>query len=217
MCGRYAVYEPDELIEYDTDELLKSFRPNYNVAPGHTMPVITKDGLKLMKWGLVPFWAKDEKIGYKMINAKSETIFEKPTWSRPVKSKRILVPANGFYEWQKTDDSKQPYYIQLKDHELMYFAGIWDNWHEGKSDELSSYSIVTTTPNKEMESIHDRMPVILTKKEAELWISDEIDKNQDAISSLLDSYKDGGLTMHPVSADVGHVKNNSEDLIKTIS
>ena len=180
------------------------------------MPVITKDGLKLMKWGMVPVWAKDEKIGYKMINAKSETIFEKPSWSRPVKTKRILVPANGFYEWKKTDDSKQPFYIQQKGSNVMYLAGIWDTWHDGKSDELHSYTIITTSPNKEMSEIHDRMPVILAKDEAEPWLSSDIDKDQDAIFSLLNPYLDDGLSLYPVSNDVGSVKNNYKELVNEI-
>lgn len=113
------------------------------------MPVVTENGLLMMRWGLIPKWAKDEKIGYKLINARSETIFDKPMWKGIVKQRRCLVPANGFYEWKRGEDGKEPYFIHPKDQSMYAFAGIWESWnHDG--NEIHTYTILTTTPNKEM-------------------------------------------------------------------
>lgn len=209
MCGRYALYGIDEMgdrFEVDTPEEL---RPNYNAAPTQNMPVITKNGLEIMRWGLIPSWTKDEKIGYKMINARAETIYEKPIWRGIVKKQRCLIPANGFYEWQKREDGKQPFYIHLPDDELFAFAGLWESWnHDGKA--WNTYTIITTSPNTEMESIHDRMPVILSRDEEQDWLfSDE----RDVQEGLLNPLGDRALEMHEVSKEVNIVKTNVDTMI----
>lgn len=209
MCGRYTLHEIDEVgarFEVDVPEDLK---PNFNAAPTQNMPVITKNGLEVMRWGLIPVWAKDEKIGYKLINARAETIFDKPMWKGIVKRNRCLIPANGFYEWKKTSDGKQPYYIHLSNEKLFAFAGIWETWKHGE-EEWHTYSIITTHPNAEMESIHDRMPVILEPNEEEDWL---FSREQSIYEKFLNPLKDQSLEMHEVSKDVNIVKVNSKKLM----
>lgn len=212
MCGRYVVYDTDNIEDRFNVDLVDDLAPNYNVAPGQTMPVITRDGLVLMRWGLIPRWAKDEKIGYKMINARSESVFEKPTWKGLIKSKKCLIPVNGFYEWQKTADGKQPFYIHPKDKGLMAFAGLWETWtHEGK--DWHTYTILTTSPNKEMGSIHDRMPVILHREDESQWLNAD---TQGDIEALLRPIEDGSLEMYEVSKEVNTARTNEKSLLEPV-
>lgn len=209
MCGRYVLYDLealDTLYPLPTDD---SIEPNYNAAPTQTMPVVTEEGVRTMRWGLIPKWAKDPKIGYKLINARSETIFDKPVWKSIVTRRRCLVPANGFYEWQNRDEGKQPFYIYVKDQPLFMFAGVWESWlHEGR--EWETYSILTCDPNQEMADIHDRMPVILHKDDHAQWLA--ADRKED-ILPLLMPYTHGGLDMFEVSKQVNIVRANDQTLI----
>lgn len=216
MCGRY-VFEDSDVLEKRFHVLVsKTIKPNYNVAPGQFMPVIRegkdgKDELDIMKWGLVPVWAKDVDVGYKLINARSETVFDKPAWRSAIKTRRCIIPASGLYEWQRDGSSKkQPYYITLKDNQLMAFAGIWESWKGPDGKELHSYSILTTTPNNEMATLHDRMPVILHENDEDIWTHED---DHDFIESVLRPYEDGELILTPVSKDVNVVKNNDGHLI----
>lgn len=214
MCGRYAIYTVDDIEDrFDVELNGIEMSPNYNVAPGQTNPVITQDGLELMKWGLIPRWAKDKKIGYKMINARSESVFEKTTWKQLITKKKCLIPANGFYEWQKRDGGKQPFYIKPEDQDLFAFAGLWETWtHEGK--DLHTYTILTTTPNEEMEEIHDRMPVIIHQGNESQWLFADTEED---IKVLLQPYGDKTLEMFEVSKDVNTVKINNETLIGPVN
>ena len=147
MCGRYTLIETDGLNTcFDADNDLKDLCPNYNVAPGQIMPVVNHNSpnkLELMKWGLVPFWAKDSQIGYKMINARAEGIQDKPSFRSALKTKRCLVPTTGFYEWKKENDIKQPYFIHLKNQEMFSFAGLYETWKDAEGNELKTYTIIT--------------------------------------------------------------------------
>lgn len=213
MCGRYVLYDFNELCnEYPLLEEL-TISPNYNVAPTQIMPVVTDNGVQHMRWGLIPKWAKDDKIGYSLINARSETVFEKPMWKSLVTTHRCLVPANGFYEWQKRPDGKQPFYIHPKNQHLFMFAGIWDVWKHD-SREWYTYSILTTTPNEQMKQIHDRMPVILHKADEAQWLAAD---RHDDIEPLLSPYDDDDLDMFEVSKSVNVVKTNEKDLILPIN
>ena len=213
MCGRYVLYDLETLNasypvpgEYDLE-------PSYNVAPTQTMPVVTEDGVQLMRWGLIPKWAKDDKIGYRLINARSETIFDKPIWKSVITKRRCLVPANGFYEWQKREDGKQPYYIYVKDQKLFMFAGVWETWlHNNK--EWHTYSILTTVPNKEMSELHDRMPVILHAADHAQWLA--ADRKEDIVPLLM-PYEHGHLDMFEVSKDVNVVRTNDNRLITPLN
>src|SRR3989344_1685469 len=167
MCGRYSLYVDDYEKFYNDFEItnrLDKLTSHYNITPGMHVPVITKQGPKtitLMKWGLIPFWSKDPKIGYKMINARSEGIEAKPAFRKPLRSQRCLIPTSGFYEWKHIEKDKIPFYIKLKGQNIFTFAGIFDIWKDAEGRPLKSFTIITASPNKFMESIHDRMPVIL--------------------------------------------------------
>lgn len=209
MCGRYALYDTDILDNRFKVEIGEQIKPNYNAAPTQTMPVITDSGLELMRWGLIPKWAKDEKIGYKLINARAESVFEKPIWKSVITRNRCLIPANGFYEWQKREDGKQPFFIHPRDEKVFCFAGIWETWqHDGA--EWHTYSILTTEPNREMRSVHNRMPVILHRQNEAQWL--EADTRED-IEPLLVPYEDNGLEMYEVSKEVNTVTTNNSLLI----
>lgn len=209
MCGRYTLHTTDELEERYRVEVSEAIRPNYNAAPSQMMPVVTNEGLEVMRWGLIPKWAKDEKIGYKLINARSESVFEKPMWKGIIKRNRCLVPANGFYEWQKRESGKQPFYIHFPDERIFSFAGIWETWlHEGR--EWQSYSILTTSPNKEMSPIHDRMPVILHPEDEAQWLAADTEED---IRVLLAPLENGMLETYEVSSEVNTVRVNDKLLI----
>lgn len=178
MCGRY-------ILMFDNDELEEEFgiRPtvvdwpsNENVSPGEGVPVITdstKCELKIMRWGLVPGWAKDPTIGYKLINARAETVAEKPSFRNSFAHRRCLILASGFYEWLDTGSRKQPYKFTLRDQKVFAFAGLWDHWQDGKGNELVTCSIITTSPNQVVAEYHDRMPVILEKEHRWEWLKDQ--------------------------------------------
>lgn len=222
MCGRYTYFASEEVLkefELEPNRQLQQalhFPDNFNVAPNSDMPVIIrgsqKNVLEFMTWGLIPSWSKDPAKALKLINARREGLLEKPMWRRLVKSKRCIVPARGFYEWKTVAGKKLPYYITPKDGNVFSFAGLWDEWHDDKGNEIISYSIITTNPNKEMSEIHKRMPAILDRKQAVAWM-EPMNLNQDQIDSLLGPAPDGSLNVARVSTDVNSVRNNSEDLI----
>lgn len=225
MCGRYTLHKKiDELAErYNLAQVPDGIRANYNVAPGQIMPVITEeDGkrrLELMKWGLIPFWAKNPSIGYKLINARDDTIFEKPLWRNLILSKRALIPADGFYEWQRPSDPKghkQPFYIHPKQLDLFSFAGVWETWKDVEGLEWKTYSIITTDPNKEMAAVHNRMPVILYPADEPAWLS-PANNDRAAIEPLLRPWEDNGLALFAVGDEVNTTRNNIESLIYPIN
>ena len=220
MCGRYSIASPDQLgtfyfFEYDWEAI----SPNYNAAPGQNLPVAVRDNsnytIREMRWGLIPHWAKDKNIGYKMINARAETILDKPTWKGAVRHHRCLVPANGFYEWQKTDSGKVPFFIHPKDRDMFSFAGVFSEWTDIETGEiLETFSIITTSANDEMKPIHDRMPVMLHPDLEKPWLDDELtDEN---IPEFLLPY-DKPIDTFEVSKDVGNVKNNNPELMLPVS
>lgn len=226
MCGRYTFHHGALLkSRFNLATAPVDVRENYNVAPGQFMPVIVQDEdgkkrVESMKWGLVPFWSKDPNIGYKLINARSEGLFEKPTWRKVILRKRCLIPADGFYEWKKqlegTKEVKQPFYIRPKQGTLFAFAGVWETWKDVEGQELNTYSIITTEPNKEMSSIHNRMPVILHEEDEASWLESSRVSRED-IEPFLHPYEDNGLELYEVSRDVNAVKNNDKRLIYPIS
>jgi len=225
-CGRYTLHQKAEALakRYNLASVPNGLRENFNVAPGQIMPIITEveDGkwkLELMKWGLVPFWAKDPKIGYKLINARDDTIFTKPTWRNVILKKRALIPADGFYEWKKPSNAKerkQPFYIHPKHMDLFSFAGVWDSWKDVEGKEFKTYSIITTEPNKEMSSIHNRMPVILDPEDEASWLEPSKVKREE-IEPFIHPFEDRGLDVYKVSDDVNSPRNNNQQLIKALS
>ena len=178
MCGRYRLSRRKQLVEeyFDCGSDESDWNPRYNIAPTQPIPVIRQSPkepvreLSLVRWGLIPSWAKDPSVAAKMINARSETAATKPAFRDPIRFRRCLIPADGFYEWKRTATSKQPYCFEVNEGELFAFAGLWDGWKDAKGDWIRTCSILTTTPNAVTSSIHDRMPVILDPDCYDLWL-----------------------------------------------
>lgn len=216
MCGRFTIIVSwDELmLRFMLEELgAPSFhRPKYNVAPGQMIMSIVNDGVKNrigeLKWGLIPNWAKEEKIGNGMLNARAETIAEKPAFRMPLERKRCLIPADGFYEWKRTDSGKQPMRIKLESGELFAMAGLYESWLAPDGRKISSCTIITTTPNELVADIHDRMPVILRPEDEAVWLNREL-RDPARLLPLLQPYPARKMTAYPVSPLVGNVKNDS--------
>lgn len=220
MCGRYTLHhQPAELAErFDLDiELedsefeagLEFLRPRYNIAPSQLVPVIQNSDrlsagsreLLLCKWGLVPFWAKDPAIGNKMINAKSETLAEKPSFRNALAKRRCLIPADGFYEWQKKGKApSQPIFVRRRDGGLFAFAGLWEEWNSPDGSPLATCTIITTEPNQLISQFHHRMAVILKPEDESIWLDL---KNRPAdVLPLLRPYEADDLEAYPVSRAV---------------
>jgi putative SOS response-associated peptidase YedK len=217
MCGRLAFFEPQALKARYGIKKVPIVTINYNFAPGMSGPVVTRQSpkkIKLMKWGLIPSWVKEVKTSYKMINGRAETILEKVSFRKPFSSQRCLVPANGFYEWQR-ENGKQAYYFSLRNQQIMSFAGLFDIWRGAENEPVYSFTILTVSANKLMKPIHDRMPVILKKELEEKWL----DNNQPAeeLIKMLKPYQEADLIKYPVSREVNQVVNNDEGLIQEIS
>ncbi|MBL0386806.1 SOS response-associated peptidase [Tumebacillus sp. ITR2] len=221
MCGRFTltVTEDQLKMRFGVEEIPFDYQPRYNIAPGQMLTaVIQHEGQKRLgqlKWGLVPFWAKDASIGYKTINAKSETVAEKPAFKNAFQRKRCLIPADGFYEWQKSASGKQPMRILLKDREIFTMAGLYDTWTSPEGEKLHTCTILTTKPNPLVSEIHDRMPVILRREDEGLWLDRE-HFDSDLLHSLLTPYSEDEMFSYPVAAMVGHVKNELPECIAEI-
>jgi putative SOS response-associated peptidase YedK len=208
MCGRFTiVVTMDELMaRFDIDEIISPFnRPNYNVAPTQMIPTILNDGeitkLDQLKWGLIPPWAKNEKIAYTTINARAETVAEKPAFRNAIKRKRCLIPASSFFEWKKVGADKQPMRILLKNENIFSMAGIYETWRDPEGNVINSCSIITTTPNELMADIHDRMPVLLKKEDEDLWLDPGMTE-PDMVRHLLVPYQSEEMKAYPVSKAV---------------
>jgi len=222
MCGRYTYEHVQELKErYDAyNNPLPTLEPSYNVTPGTINPVIARlspNGIYMM-WGLVPFWAKDPKIGYSTINARAEEITAKPAFRKPIKSQRCLIPCSGFYEWKKLTlekkEEKFPWYIKVKGKDIFSLAGIYDIWRDVEKKEFYSYSIITTTPNKMMAEIHNRMPVILNEKDEDKYLNP--DSPLEEVLKLLKPYLESEMEAYPVSTRVNNPMNDDEKLIEKV-
>lgn len=204
--------------EFDLSEFTDEIDPQYNIPPTSDIPVVlniaNKRQLRLLKWGLVPFWAKDTTIGQKLINAKAETILEKPSFYSAFKSRRCIIPANGFYEWKQEDKHKQPYVVKSREDTLLGLAGIWEQWNK-QEQLLETCAIITTSPNKLIEPLHNRMPVILNKTDYSVWLDSATPI--EAVHQLLKPYPDELLTAYPVGRKVGNPRNNDASCIQPIS
>ncbi|RNF40168.1 SOS response-associated peptidase [Planococcus salinus] len=224
MCGRYSLYaDLTTLLErFDIDEVTFSedeYSANYNIAPSQQVVAVINDGTKnrlgMLQWGLIPPWAKDEKIGYKMINARAETAAEKPSFRNAFKKKRCLVVADSFYEWQKTTDRKIPMRVRLKSGEPFAFAALWESWKAPNGTLRHTCSILTTKPNELMASIHDRMPVVLSKADEKIWLDPKI-QDPDKLKELLKPFDASQMEAYEVSEKVNSPKNNGPELLDKI-
>lgn len=227
MCGRYQRRSDKQRIAEafalgTLDELILEASPSYNVAPTTRQPVIVQDrdtgqrGLAIMRWGLVPYWWKDAStLGLSTINAKAETLMEKATWRGPFTKRRCLVPADGYYEWQKLDAKrKQPWHYALTTGEPFAFAGVWDRWKAPNGNVLDSFSIVTTEANELANVVHNRMPVILKPRDYARWL--ETGTPEQPPVDLLRPYDAGLMTAWKVDARVGNARNDDPGLIAAI-
>jgi putative SOS response-associated peptidase YedK len=223
MCGRYTV-------KVDAGQLARRFHvaapelplspdlPRYNAAPTQQLPVVVRhdaaNQLRVMRWGLVPHWAKDDTGGARMINARAETLLERPSYRPLVRSRRCLVPASGFYEWQPA--TKQPYFIHLREREVFAFAGLYDRWRNREGEELATYTIITTAPNDLMGTIHNRMPVILRPEDEEEWLDTETTEREPVLA-LLRAYPAEEMEAYPVSRAVNSPRNEGAQLVERVS
>ncbi|MFC1518014.1 SOS response-associated peptidase [Candidatus Margulisiibacteriota bacterium] len=217
MCGRYVLELKDIFHKrFGIPAQIMEFKAHYNIAPTMALPVVVNFGkerhLEIMRWGLIPHWAKDPKIGYKMINARIETVAEKPSFKGPLRTHRCIVPASGFYEWQKTKAGKLPYYIKPKDDDYFALAGLYDIWKDENDKEVRSYSILTGVANKLMIPIHERMPVILGQDMEESWLDPEVTEPNQLLAKIK-TYSEQALIIHQVASAVNKVSNDSPDLI----
>lgn len=205
MCGRFTLTVDGEQLAEQLDlPAVPEIAPRYNIAP--TQPVAAvrasmaagRRELTYFHWGLIPSWAKDLKIGARMINARAETAAEKPAFRAALKYRRCLVPADGFYEWQKTNGKKQPIYIKMADGRPFAFAGLWEHWQGADGSEIESCTLLTTTPNDLVRPIHDRMPVILHPEDYDLWLDPKM-QTAGPLQPLLQPYPAEEMTLYPVS------------------
>lgn len=217
MCGRYTLRTPVEtLVErFEINEYPSSITPSYNIAPSQGVAaVIAENGkrkLEMLHWGLIPSWAKDPEVGNKMINARAETVAEKPSYRKAFKERRCLILADGFYEWQKTDSGKQPFYIRMEDEAPFAFAGLWESWQNGR--EIRSCTIITTSPNEVAAQVHNRMPVILHPEDYEMWLDPDFDERE-PLTTLLKPFPAEAMEAYPVSRKVNRPANNDPEVIE---
>ncbi len=217
MCGRYTLKTPIDVLaeHFEVEEYPASLTPSYNIAPTQGVVAVMEDDdkrkLEIFHWGLIPSWAKDPAIGNKMINARAETVSEKPSFRSAFKRRRCLIVADGFYEWQKTDNGKQPYYIRMKDSTPFAFAGLWETWQNG--EEIRSCTIITTDANDLMGEIHHRMPVILPPENYGVWLDPGFEEKE-ALSDLLKPYRSEEMEAYPVSRRVNKPSNNEPSVIE---
>jgi len=218
MCGRFAFFSPREAVqEYFGIDVPFALEPRYNVAPSQEIAVIrqpadTKPEAAMLKWGLVPFWAKDAVIGARMINARAETVAQKPAFRQAFKRRRCVILADGFYEWHTEDGRKTPYFISLKTDRPFAMAGLWESWDKTDQPPLETCAIITTTASKSIGKLHDRMPVILDAPTATDWIQAE--RDPDALIAMLKSYDDEDIQAWPVNRTVNNPVNQGATLIE---
>lgn len=221
MCGRYTLaVDPAQIdLRFELAAAAPDLPLRFNVAPQQDLPVVVANSpnrLDIMRWGLVPAWAKSPEIGYKTINARAETVAERPAYRAALRYHRCLVPATGYYEWQRTAHGKQPWYIHLSDEPVFAFAGLYDIWHSPDGSELRSYTILTTAANELMAPIHDRMPVILPREAEAAWL-DPKETSSRAVLPLLQPYPAAAMDAYPVSTRVNDARHEGRDLIAPLA
>jgi putative SOS response-associated peptidase YedK len=221
MCGRFSLtFTYEDLLEYFELANGQPLVPRYNIAPSQdVIAVRVEEGERRLiglRWGLVPFWAKDPKVGYKMINARAETAHKAPAFRAAFRDRRCIIPSSGFYEWDKKGGSRQPFYVQRADGKPLAFAGLWEHWEdkEGKTV-IESCTLLTTDANPDIERLHDRMPAILEPQDFDLWLDPE-ERQPGKLQPLLRPSPAGTLTMYPVSTYVNKATNEGEKCVKAV-
>ena len=222
MCGRYTLATPTEALAelFQLQTALPSLRLRYNIAPTQPVAVVRRSTegereMVIMHWGLIPSWAKEPDIGNRLINARSETVSEKPSFRSAFKRRRCLVPTDGFYEWQRLNKRKQPHYIRMGDGEPFAFAGLWEHWEGQDETVIESCAILTTEANAFVRPIHNRMPVIVEPGNYDLWLETEPDRTG-ALARLMRPYSGDRLTAFPISTWVNNPKNDDARCVEPI-
>lgn len=227
MCGRYTLVTGwDQLAEEFDLVHVEELRPRFNIAPTQVVPVVRVHSergvrrLDALRWGLIPFWAKDSGIGSRMINARSEEAADKPSFRTPLRQRRCLVPCSGFYEWKaldtdasRTKSRKQPYYIRRRDERVFAFAGLWDRWRGSDGAAIESFSILTTEPNELIRPFHNRMPVILGREDYDLWLDPDV-QNVGRLQRLFRPFPLDELTVFPVGTRVNSPSNDDPSCVQ---
>jgi putative SOS response-associated peptidase YedK len=216
MCGRYTLTISSNTIaeKFGVEPAIQN-QPRYNIAPTQEILAIRQNGtahLDMLRWGLIPAWAKDETIGSRMINARAETLAEKPSFKNLLRTRRCLIVADGFYEWKTQGKEKTPMYITLQDGQPFAFAGLWDLWKSPAGEQVQSCTIVTTEPNELMSSIHNRMPVILRPGAYEDWLNPQV-RDEQVLTHWLTPYPGELMTARPVSRLVNNPRNDTPELL----
>lgn len=222
MCGRFSFSQSNETIAeiFQLDEV-PQITPRYNLAPTQLIPTVLvtdeeqKRQFKMLQWGLIPGWAKDPKMGARMINAKAETVSEKPAFRSAFKKRRCLVLADGFYEWHEQNGEKQPFYFRLKQSQPFAFAGLWEHWKDAEGEVIESCTIITTEANDIVRPIHDRMPVILAPDYYEQWLDPKVQKPE-LLQPLLQPYHPEEMTAYAVSTKVNSPRHDSPECIEKV-
>ena len=231
MCGRFvSASPPDQIARYfdAAPEGERVLEPSYNVAPTNDVYAVLVDGgvrrLETLHWGLVPFWAKDPSVGNRMINARAESLADKPAYRRAFRKRRCIIPADGFYEWKVVpgQKQKQPMYMHRADGEPLAFAGLWEVWRpktdpegQGVAEELHSCTIITGQPNDKVAEVHDRMPVILPPSAWERWLDPEV-QDVDLLGAFLVPAPSELIDLYPVSTEVNNVRNKGAHLLDPV-
>ncbi|MGF1615513.1 MAG: SOS response-associated peptidase [Gammaproteobacteria bacterium] len=217
VCGRYARFTPADIYaRLFHAEAEVALTPSYNVAP--SQPVLAarhgaggRRELITLHWGLIPFWAKDRKMGYRTLNARAETVASKPAFRQPFRRRRCLIAADGFYEWQRTEGGKQPYFIRLRTGEPFAFAGLWDRW-EGEGEIIESCTVIVTAANALVATIHDRMPVILSPADHDSWLDPKL-QDPRGLQPLLRPYPPDEMVASAVGLAVNNPRHDGPELL----
>ena len=219
MCGRFTQRKPAKALEEHFGVEVPETQPNFNVAPTQNVLAIRAEGdgrdAARLKWGLVPSWAKDISTGARLINARSETVTEKPSFREAFKRRRCIIPADGFYEWQKMGGRKRPYFFRMRDDRPFGLAGLWERWAGGGGEVLDSCTILTTEANEVLRPVHDRMPVILHPEEYSLWLKAD-ERERAMLKELLRPYPAEEMVGYPVGTLVNSPGHNRADLIDEV-
>ena len=223
MCGRFTLSTSPAVIadHFGLDET-PELAARFNVAPGQGIATISVSGeegrsvLTLRRWGLVPSWAKDEKIGNRLINARAETVAEKPSFRAALRRRRCLVPADGFYEWAGPKGSKHPHFIGLDGRALFAFAGLWERWADPEGETLESCTLLTTGATEHLSALHGRMPVIVDPVDYGLWMDPDVN-DPDLVSPVIDRNLGGSLDFHPISKHVNDVRHDDPRCLEAIA
>lgn len=217
MCGRFNLYELGKLFErYSITHPMFKLEPHANIAPGMTAPIVLKDGIVPMRWGLIPAWSKDPRQGFKPINARSETVMTNGLFRKPFLTQRCIVPANSFFEWKKlADGTKLPYSISVKNEEIFSLAGLYDVWHDAEGHELKTFTILTCQPNELMQPIHNRMPVILRRIDERLWLEPKL-RQPDPVQAMLRPFPARLMQAVRISTLVNRPENDTPEILRPV-